>query len=193
MSLTTIPQEKQLYVFELDNIIYPKQDYDLQVYYLFATFIEFTEAFPPQADLIEFAKTSYAAHGAEGMFQRMQEAFGIPDQYAQQFEYLYANAQLPLPLLLYPEMQTLLKELVDAGKQIAILTAGNPIEKLNKLKYIDWNGLQQAVKVYFLDELKFRKIDAGQFLAESYGLEVAQICYCRELIDNQPQFTDLMS
>lgn len=172
-----ITNDKQVYAFELDNIIYPKQDYDLQVYYLFASFIEFTETFPPQAELIAFSKTAYEQHGAEGMFQRFQDAFGIPEKYGEQLQYLYANAQLPLPLLIYPEMEQLLKELVAAGKQICILTAGNPIEKLNKIKHIQWNGLQQSLKVYFLDELKFRELEPLSFLSESYEVNSDQIAY----------------
>ncbi|MEJ5052826.1 hypothetical protein [Sphingobacterium sp. MYb382] len=35
--------DKSVYVFEIDDILFPKRDYLLQVYYLFANFIEYTE------------------------------------------------------------------------------------------------------------------------------------------------------
>jgi len=30
------PEDKKVYVFELDDVVFPKKDYLLQVYYLFA-------------------------------------------------------------------------------------------------------------------------------------------------------------
>ena len=34
---------KTAFIFELDNVIFPAKDYDLQVYYLFGQFMEFTQ------------------------------------------------------------------------------------------------------------------------------------------------------
>ena len=54
LNYTNIPASKKAFIFELDNVLYPEKDYLLQVYYLFASFLEYTEAFPPAADLTEF-------------------------------------------------------------------------------------------------------------------------------------------
>ena len=40
---TDIDARKKAFVFELDNVLYPEKDYLLQVYYLFASFLEYSE------------------------------------------------------------------------------------------------------------------------------------------------------
>ena len=39
---------KQAFVFGLDDVLYPVKDYQLQVYYLFAQFIEYGEQIDAQ-------------------------------------------------------------------------------------------------------------------------------------------------
>src|SRR5690606_22311574 len=67
---------------------------------------------------------------------------------------LHSNAQLPLKLLLYPVISKLLKSLLSDQKVVYIFTKGNPLVQLNKLKHLDWQGLDRKLKVYFYDELK---------------------------------------
>src|SRR5690606_27868660 len=47
-----------------------------------------------------------------------------------------------------------LNECKAAGKRLFLLTRGNPLMQLNKLKYIDWQGIEKEIKVYFYDEIK---------------------------------------
>jgi len=172
--------DKKVIIFELDDLIYPKRDYDLQVYYLFANFIEFTEGYPASADLVSFAKQAYEAHGALGIFERMQEAFGLGEQYREQLQRLYANAQLPLKLFLFEDIKNLFEQLIQADKKIVILTAGNPVEKLNKIKHIAWDTWAKDLKVYFQDELNFRNIQAAEFIASEFNVTVADLHFFSE-------------
>src|SRR5690606_9718193 len=133
--------EKKAFIFELDDVLFPKQDYILQVYYLFANFLEYTETVPPAKDLVEFLKTAYLTHGEAGIFDRAAAVFGIDEKYRENFERLHVSAKLPLRLLLYPASLNLLTAILDDGKTVFILTKGNPLMQLNKLKHIDWHGL----------------------------------------------------
>jgi len=153
LDYTALDPAKKAFVFELDDVLFPQQDYILQVYYLFANFLEYTETAPPAKDLVEFLKKAYLAHGEEGIFDRAAAVFGIDEKYRENFNRLHATAQLPLKLLLYPESLELLKAILTDGKFIFILTKGNPLMQLNKLKHIDWHGLDKKLKVYFYDEI----------------------------------------
>ena len=115
MVYADIDPAKKAFVFELDNVVFPAKDYDLQVYYLFASFLEFQETFPPASDLIQF--------------------------------------KLPLKLLMYQNVLTLLQEMVVDRKQIFIVTSGDPQQQLNKIKHIEWHSLEKFLKVYFADEI----------------------------------------
>ena len=167
LSYHNIPSHKNAFIFELDEVLIPQKDYDLQVYYLFANFIEYLESFPNATDLIAFIQKRYEAHGNLNMFSEVSQAFGIDKKYQENLELLFTNAKLPLKLLLYKEALELLQELVVNRKHVFILTGGNPHQQLNKITQTEWNGLDKFLKVYFKEEF------IGQFsdLSLSFILE----------------------
>jgi len=149
-----LDSRKKAFVFELDNVIYPERDYLLQVYYLFSNFIEFTEGVPSSSELTEFFKTAYHHHGEENIFDKAREAFGIGEKYRTNFDRLHAAAILPLKLLMYKEVLKLLQEIIIDRKQLFIVTNGRPEIQLNKIRQMEWNGLEQYMKVFYAEEIK---------------------------------------
>ncbi|MXV52049.1 HAD hydrolase-like protein [Pedobacter sp. HMF7647] len=162
---------KKAFIFELDDVLYPQKDYLLQVYYLFASFIEYTETVPPAADLTAFMKKVYENYGSDRIFEKASEAFAIDKKYQDNFERLHITARLPLKLILFPEMLSLLQEIVVDRKSIFIVTNGNPEQQLNKIRQIEWNGLENYLRVFFADEIK-PKPDSDVF---TYILEKHQL------------------
>ena len=144
------------FVFELDDVIYPEKDYLLQVYYLFANFIEFSEGFPSSQELTGFFKTAYTHHGDEGIFERAKDVFGIEEKYRDNFERLYFTARLPLKLLLFSGILELMQEIVVDRKLLFLVTNGKPEVQLNKIKQIEWNGLEKYLKVYYASEINLK-------------------------------------
>ena len=178
IAIDTIPLDKAVYCFELDDVLYPRQDYVLQVYYLFAQFVEFTEGSLPANDLALFMKDTYLRHGEEQLFTRVQERFGLAPTYEENLNRLLANAHLPLKLLLFAEIERFLQALFEKEKKIAILTKGNPVEQLNKIKHIAWGALEahkEALRVYFVDELKYRGYDPIDYVAKEFNVPIAEI------------------
>ncbi|MFD2162778.1 HAD hydrolase-like protein [Paradesertivirga mongoliensis] len=153
MTYAELPAEKKAFIFELDDVLYPKKDYDLQVYYLFATFLEYQEAFPPANDLVAFMKKVYENHGPDRIFDKAREVYAFDEKYRENFQRLHSEAKLPLKLLLYKDVLSLLQDIVVDRKQIFIVTGGNPLQQLNKIKHTEWHGLEQFLKVYFADEI----------------------------------------
>ncbi|HTN19857.1 MAG TPA: HAD hydrolase-like protein [Pelobium sp.] len=147
-----INPSKNAVIFELDDVLVPKKDYDLQVYYLFANFIEYLETFPPSQEMLAFISKRYELHGNTGMFDEIAVTFGIDKKYEENLALLFKTAKLPLKLLLFKESLALLQELLINRKQLFILTAGAPEQQLNKIKQTEWNGLDKYLKVYFKDE-----------------------------------------
>lgn len=154
LNYSDLDPHKKGYIFELDNVLYPERDYLLQVYYLFANFIEFTETVPSSKELTAFMKTAYENHGPKGLFERASQVFGIDEKYKTNFEKLHYTARLPLKLVLFNSMLTLLQEMVVDRKQIFLVTNGNPEIQLNKIKQVEWNGLEKYLVVYFAEEVK---------------------------------------
>lgn len=178
IAIDKIPLDKDVYCFELDDVLYPKKDYLLQVYYLFANFIAFTEGLDSTQDMVEFMKKVYFHQSEDRVFPLTQETFGFDKKYRENFERLQVNAQLPLKLLLFEEVERLLLSLHHNRKKITILTKGNPVGQLNKLKHIDWgefDNYKDSLKVYFIDELRFRNLEPIKYVAEDFGVPISQI------------------
>lgn len=153
MTYADLDPNKKAFVFELDDVLFPTKDYDLQVYYLFANFLEFQETFPPAADLIQFMKKVYDNHGPDRIFDKAKEVYVFDEKYRENFKRLHKEAKLPLKLLMYQNMLSLLQEMVVDRKQIFIVTSGDPQQQLNKIKQMEWHGLETFLKVYFADEI----------------------------------------
>lgn len=154
MKFPNISEQKKVVIFEFDDILYPQKDYDLQVYYLFANFIEYLETFPPAQEVVYFIQKRYERHQNKGMFKEVAATFGIDAKYEENLKLLFKNAKLPLKLLLFKEALELLQELTVNRVKVFILTAGDAQQQLNKITQTEWHGLDQYLKVYFKEELK---------------------------------------
>lgn len=169
MDITAILKNKEAVIFELDDVLLPEKDYLLQVYYLFAQFIEYTEQKDAGVTLA-FLRAEFEQNGVDKLFDKTAAQFGIDPKYKHNFELLHQNARLPLKLLLYQTMLDLMQELVVNRKKIFIVTAGNPEQQLNKIKQTEWNGLEHYLTVYFTDELKLQKAEIFQNILNDNNL-----------------------
>jgi FMN phosphatase YigB (HAD superfamily) len=153
MKYSDIDIQKSAFVFELDNVIYPEKDYLFQVYYLFASMLEYTELFDAKV-LTDLMVNTYNTEGKEVVFDRVKEKFAIAERYRINFQHLLLTVKLPLKLLVYQTMLELLQNIVVDRKKIFIVTNGNPALQLNKIKQTEWHGLEAYLICYFAEEIK---------------------------------------
>lgn len=178
-------EEKQAFVFELDDVLYPEKDYLLQVYYLFAQFIEYGEQLNA-TEILQFMQEKYLADGPEDIFSQTAAKFNIPLKYQVNFDLLLQNARLPLKLLIFNKMLTSLQEIVAKGKQLFLFVSGDPAMQLNKIRQIEWNGLEQNLVVYFAAEIGEKPSAAGlKLILEKHGLKREDLLFIgREGLDS---------
>lgn len=163
--------DKKAFVFELDNVLIPERDYLLQVYYLFANFIEFTETVPTGTELTNFLKNVYENHGAKLIFDKAQEVFNLDEKYRRNFDLLHHTARLPLKLRMYENMLVLLQQIVVDRKQLFLITNGSPEVQLNKIRQAEWHGLDKYLTVYFANEIKPKpESDVFDFVVNKHEL-----------------------
>jgi FMN phosphatase YigB (HAD superfamily) len=170
----TFAKDKQLVIFELDDVLFPSKDYLLQVYYLFAQFIEYTEQ-KSAPSILDYMRSHYEANGTEDLFLKTASQFGLDEKYHHNFDLLHQTARLPLKLLLYQNMLQFLQELVVNRKKIVIVTAGDPEQQLNKIKQTEWNGLEQYLTVFFVDELNQPKSEIFQNILNDSNLKAKDV------------------
>jgi hypothetical protein len=163
------------FVFDLDDVIYPKKDFLLQVYYLFAQFIEYTEQLEA-APIIEFMKKTYHELGETEVFEKTIERFHLEDKYRLNFDLLLSNARLPLKLLLFENVKQFLKAVIAANKPIFLLISGNPETQLNKIRQIEWEGLASELLVFFKEEIQISPEESGlSYIINHHNLTASNI------------------
>src|ERR1700712_4271418 len=111
MKYSDIDPRKTAFIFELDNVLYPEKDYLFQVYYLFTSFLEYTELVDAK-EATDLMVNTYITDGKEAVFNALVSKYVIAGNYRDNFENLCITAKLPLKLLLYQSMLNLLQDIV---------------------------------------------------------------------------------
>ncbi|MEO8886146.1 MAG: HAD hydrolase-like protein [Mucilaginibacter sp.] len=171
MQYSDIDKRKQAFVFELDDVIYPEKDYLFQVYYLFASFLEYTDLIDAKVATNLMVNT-YLAGEKENVFEAVKAQFNIDEKYRVNFYHLLLTVKLPLKLLIYQRILEMLQEIVVDRKKIFIVTNGNPAQQLNKIKQTEWHGLEGYLTCYFADEIKPKPAtNVIELLLTEHGLQ----------------------
>lgn len=152
MNYTDIDSRKKAFIFELDNVLYPEKDYLYQVYYLFGALLEYTE-FIDAKQTTDTLINAYITKSKEAAFDELKQQLHVNEKFRQNLDSLMVTAKLPLKLLLYKNILTLLQDIVIDRKKIFIVTNGNPEQQLNKIKHMEWHGLEKYLIAYFADEI----------------------------------------
>ena len=190
MSFEKYLSNKKALIITLDDALYPKKDYLLQVYYLFSEFMAYTEHLDAKA-IVEFMSEEYKTHGEQDLFKKTASKFNIPEKYEQNFNLLFETARLPLKLLLFQKVLGLLQEAVVNRRSIFILVEGNPAEALNKIKQIEWNGLEQYLKLYFTAEYNGSVTETIAHLLKEQSVEKDEVVLFVSEIQSQSNFVNI--
>ncbi len=171
MKYTDIDKRKQAFVFELDNVIYPEKDYLFQVYYLFAGAIEYTDLIDAKT-ITDLMVETYNAGNKDKVFDVIKEKLGVNEKYRLNLHHLLHTVKLPLKLLVYKNVLDLMQEIVVDRKKIFIVTNGNPVQQLNKIKQTEWHGLEPYLTCYFAEETKPKpETDSFELLLNDHNLQ----------------------
>lgn len=185
MDFKEILKTKKAIFVELDDVLFPEKDYDLQVFYLFAQFVELTEQISAKP-IIEFLQQQYELCGGEDVFDKLIQKFDFLAKYQVHFNRLFKTARLPLKLFMYQNMLSFLTLAVDNKAQVFLVTEGDPQIQLNKIKQLDWGGLGENVRLFFADELGQSELEVVAELMIKNDLSEQDILFlCKNKIVNQ--------
>lgn len=166
-----LDERKEAFVFELDNVLYPEKDYLYQVYYLFTSLLEYT-GLADAKEATAFMIDTYLAQGKDAVFDNLKKKLNLEEKYRSNFNYLNKTANVPLKLLLYKDMLKLMQDIVVDRKKIFIVTNGDPELQLNKIKHVEWNGLEPYLTCYFANETSPKpETDCIDWLIQTHNLQ----------------------
>jgi len=119
---------------------------------------------------------TYIAEGKAFVFDRIKEKLNVDEKYRQNLDQLLIDAKLPLKLLLFKNMLSLLQDIVIDRKKIFIVTNGNPLQQLNKIKQTEWHGLEKYLIVWFANEIAPKpEPDVIDYLIKEHNLQRREI------------------
>lgn len=151
IDISSLLKDKNAIIVELDNVLFPKKDYDLQVYYLFSQFLEMAGE-NSAVEIIDFIKETNHLDNEIDVFNKLSERFDFVKKYKVNFYRLYKTARLPLKLFMYQKMFDFLNFGIQNGIQVFIVTTGDPETQLNKIKQINWLGIEKNIRIFLADE-----------------------------------------
>jgi FMN phosphatase YigB (HAD superfamily) len=171
ITYSDIDPRKKAFIFELDDVLYPAKDYYFQIYYLFANLLEYTEL-NSAAKTTDLMIDTYIRKGEGEVFNTIAAELNVDEKYRKNLEIMLLTSRLPLKLLLYKNMLSFMQEVVLDRKKLFIVTNGNPQQQLNKLRQVEWHGLEPYLICYFADEsLPKPEPDVLHLLMQEHGLE----------------------
>lgn len=171
MKYSDIDADKTAFIFELDNVIYPEKDFLYQVYYLFASVLEYVELINAK-EVTDLMVNTYIAYGNDAVYEAVKQKFGIDEKYKENLQHLFNTAKLPLKLLVYKNILDLIQQIIVDRKQLFIVTNGNPVQQLNKIKQTEWHGLESYLTCYFAEEIRAKpEPDTVDLLIQDHKLQ----------------------
>lgn len=173
------------FIFGFDNVLYPEKDYQLQVFYLFSEFMAYQESIDAKP-ILNFFQQEFENHGIVNLFEKAAKEFNLPEKYKSNFERLHENARLPLKLLLFQKVLDFLQQIVVERKAIFLLIQGSPMMQINKLKQMEWHGLEKYLKTYFVEEIASgNQAQTIKRLIDENNLQAANCLYLGNTVNDE--------
>ena len=135
----------KLYVFDLDDTLYRETDYLFATYSKIAAFLAGDDAGKAQ-EYTRFLCDSFMQKGRQGLFQRLSDRYKLDVPIEEILGILRSTA---CPLEMYEPMRQVLDELLQAGKQVVILTNGNPQQQQQKITNLKIAQLYPRIEIVY--------------------------------------------
>lgn len=142
----------QLYIFDLDNTLYAENDYLFAAYKQIAHYVE--QNARTSAVLVErYLKQTYQSYGRNQLFDRMNDYFQLSisvDKYLDILRKVQVNPKFAL----FPEMEQILRAILDRKKPVYLATNGNRQQQVSKVAAIDWKDLLPHIQIVYCSDIE---------------------------------------
>jgi HAD superfamily hydrolase (TIGR01549 family) len=150
-----------LFIFDLDNTIYNEEDYLFQAYSEIAERFAGITTGKSKQRLLKTIMSIYRKDGRVKLFDRFLERAGLDETYLSECLEILRNFTPAKRIKIYRKTEKVLRMLVKRNKQIFVLTNGNPAQQRNKIKSVDWKGLDMSITFILADEIEPKPSPAG--------------------------------
>jgi phosphoglycolate phosphatase-like HAD superfamily hydrolase len=138
-------------IFDLDNTIYNETAYLFHAYEEIAKQIEKDFAVE-SSKLSHFLKITFEKSGRKDLFNLMISEFSLPDSCLSMCLSILRNIEVPDQLEIFPVVLQFFYDSVDSSKKLFVITNGNPDQQRNKIRQINWHGMDSNISFIFANE-----------------------------------------
>jgi FMN phosphatase YigB (HAD superfamily) len=165
------------FIFDLDNTLYDEKLYLFHAYKQIS--VHLANQYGLSGQLIEkYLTTHFEEAGRGNLFNKLCAEFNIPEGAIKGMLFDLRTVQIPQPIELYKNARILLETIAITGKNLFVITNGNPQQQQNKINSIHWHGLKEHIEFVFASAIK-PKPDRAPFdyLAHRYNIDPAKAIY----------------
>jgi HAD superfamily hydrolase (TIGR01549 family) len=143
-----------LFIFDLDNTIYNEEDYLFQAYKAISQKLEEFTNRHNKNDLFVLIMDIYRKKGREKLFDKFLAGSGLDSGYLPVCLKILRTFNPDKQIEINPKMEKILWSLLEKQKQIFVLTNGNPDQQRNKIRNIQWKGIDEKITFIFANEIE---------------------------------------
>jgi HAD superfamily hydrolase (TIGR01549 family) len=143
-----------LFIFDLDNTIYNEEDYLFQAYKAISQKLEEFTNRHNKNDLFVLIMDIYRKKGREKLFDKFLAGSGLDSGYLPVCLKILRTFKPDKQIEINPKMEKILWSLLEKQKQIFVLTNGNPDQQRNKIRNIQWKGIDEKITFIFANEIE---------------------------------------
>ena len=161
-----------LYIFDLDNTIYNEEDYLYQAYAAIADrFADLIPAYDKE-QLFFIMKEIFENQGREKLFNKFLTSVNCDNSYLSECIDILRSFVPEKPIEINKYVKSILLDLIKRNKKIFVLTNGNADQQKNKIKHINWKGLDSYMHFVFAEEIEAKPSPAGVlYILKISGIE----------------------
>lgn len=152
-----------LFIFDLDNTIYKEEDYLFQAYLAIAEKFSASISSVGKEQLFGEMKDLYEKQGREKLFDKFLATFNLPAGNLIQCLEILRSFKPTQPIEIEKNAKHILLSLKERKKKIFVLTNGNPDQQKNKIRNLNWEGLDKYINFVYANEIEPKPSSAGVF------------------------------
>jgi len=150
-----------LFIFDLDNTIYKEEDYLFQAYKAIAEKFAKNVSSKSEQDLFQTIKDIYRIRGREKLFDNFLETIKLDNSFIPVCMHILRSFNPSKTIEIDKTVKVILSTLKNQEKAVFVLTNGNVEQQKNKIKNINWTGLDSYLQIVFANDIEPKPSSAG--------------------------------
>lgn len=143
----------QEWIFDLDGTVYEEKHYLFPAYRAMAAFCA-QRGLAEEWKVYGFLTHTFERAGRKHLFDKLFEAFGVPEEYLGDFLRILRTTSMPGTIKPFPYFQEILQIPKPARGRLSIITNGNVRQQKNKVRLIDWSGQYDELTVIYANQFE---------------------------------------